>query len=123
MLNRIRYVRRTAAALLACSLIIGLLPGCTLKPSPPSGSFAIPAFQEEPGATARRNWVVQQYINRDVPGRNAKFGASILLGLLALNPNDAAAIERTADYYSNLPAGTNGQQFSYPGVAYVAGKH
>lgn len=129
MTNRRQFFRQTAAVLLAFGFIACLPPGfaagqdLSTPPAPPPGNFAIPTFQEEPGAVERRNWVIQRYINRDLPGRNAKFGATILLGRLALNPKDAAAIERAGDYYSNLPANTNGEQFSYPGIAYVVGKH
>ena len=32
-------------------------------------------------------------------------------------------IDRITHFYDNVPAGSNGEQFSYPGVAWVLGKY
>ncbi len=50
MLNHIRFIRRTAAVLLAGGLIVSLLPGLAAaqdRSTPPTGNVTIPPFQEE----------------------------------------------------------------------------
>jgi len=128
MSNRIQFVRRTAAILRLFCLIFCLLPGLAAgqdlftPPPPASGNCEIPTFQEEPGSAARRDWVIEQARGGDV-APNGKFAASTALARLELNPDDAEVIDRITHFYDRVPAGSNGQQFSYPGVAWVLGKY
>jgi hypothetical protein len=101
--------RRTTMFLLAFSLILGLLPG-----------FA--AAQDMSTQEARAAWLIRQYQGESI-GFDAKFGAATALARLALNPNDTYVIDRITRYYDNVPEGTNAQQFSYAGVAWVLGKY
>jgi hypothetical protein len=109
MSNRNQFVRQTIAVLLACGLIVSLLPG-----------FA--AAQDLSTVEARAAWVIEQRRGESI-GPNAKFGAAAALARLALNPDDAEVIDRITHFYDRVPAGSNGQQFSYPGVAWVLGKY
>jgi hypothetical protein len=109
MSNRIQFVRQTAAALMAFGLIVGLLPGRATA-------------QDLSTVETRAEWVIAQRQGESI-GYNAKFGAAIALARLELNPNDAEVIDRITHYYDRVPAGSNGRQFSYPGVAWVLGKY
>ncbi len=103
------FLRQTIAVLLACGLIASLLPG-----------FA--AAQDWSTQEARAAWLIGQYEGESI-GLNAKFGAVPALARLALNPNDAYVIDRISRYYDNVPEGSNGEQFTYFGVAWVLGKY
>jgi hypothetical protein len=109
MPNQGQFVRRTAAVLMACGFIVGLLPG-----------FA--AAQDLSTVEERAAWVIRQRSGESI-NLNAKFGAATALARLALNPNDAYVIDRITIYYDNVPEGSNGEQFTYPGVAWVLGKY
>ena len=109
MSNRHQFVRRTAAVLLACGLIASLLPG-----------FA--AAQDLSTAEKRAAWLIEQFRDESIRP-NGKFGAAPALARLALNPNDAYVIDRITHFYDDVPAGSNGEQFTYPGVAWVLGKY
>jgi hypothetical protein len=71
---------------------------------------------------ARAAWVIEQRRDESI-NFNAKFGAAAALARLALDPDDAEVIDRITHFYDRVPAGSNGQQFSYPGVAWVLGKY
>ena len=71
---------------------------------------------------SRTAWVIEQRRGENMDF-NAKFGAAAALARLALNPNDAEVIDRITHFYDRVPAGRNGEQFTYPGVAWVLGKH
>ncbi len=76
----------------------------------------------QPTMKDRSAWVIEQ--RRDAPIRhNAKFGTAVALARLELNPNDREVIECITHYYDTLPEGEDGQQFSYPGIAWILGKH
>jgi hypothetical protein len=109
MLNRLQFVCQPATLLLAFGLILGLLPGFT-------------AAQDLSTVEARAAWLIGQYEGESI-GFNAKFGAATALARLALNPNDAYVIDRITRYYDNVPPGSDGEQFTYPGVAWVLGKY
>ncbi len=109
MSNGHQFVRRTAAVLMACGLVASLLP-----------RFA--AAQDLSTKEARAVWVTEHSRGDDV-APNGKFAASKALARLALNPNDTEVIDRITHFYDRVPAGSNGQQFSYPGVAWVLGKY
>jgi hypothetical protein len=109
MSNQRQLVRQTAAVLLALGIIVSLLPG-----------FA--TAQDMSTVEARAAWGIEQRRGESI-GYNAKFGGAAALARLALNPDDAQVIDRITHFYDNVPAGNNGQQFSYPGVAWVLGKH
>jgi len=109
MSNRRQFVRQATAVLLAFGLIASQLPG-------------LAAAQDLSTVEARTAWVIEQRRGESI-GYNAKFGAAAALARLALNPDDAEVIDRITHYYDRVPAGSNGQQFSYPGVAWVLGKY
>ncbi|MDI6451738.1 hypothetical protein [Anaerobaca lacustris] len=94
---------------MAYGLIASLLPG-----------FA--AAQDLSTREKRAAWLTEQFCGAPT-GSNAKFGAAAALARLALNPDDAEVIDRITHFYDKVPAGSNGQQFSYPGVAWVLGKY
>lgn len=71
---------------------------------------------------ARAAWLTGRFRGAPI-GSNAKFGAAAALARLALNPEDPEVIESITHFYDNVPEGSNGQQFSYPGVAWVLGKY
>ena len=105
MTNQDKSIRPTAAVLLACGLIANLLPGRATA-------------QDLSTVEARAAWVIAQRRGESI-NPNAKFGAAAALARLELNPNDAEVIDRITHFYDRVPAGSNGQQFSYPGVAWV----
>ncbi len=105
MKNHNQFVRQTAAVLLACSLMGGLLPGFS-------------AAQDLSTVDKRAAWMIEQFRGAPMGGPNAKFGATVALARLALNPNDAEVISYITNFYDNVPAGKNGQQFFCPGVAW-----
>jgi len=109
MQNRRQFIRRTTTVLMACGLIAALLPG-----------FA--AAQDLSTLEKRAAWLTGQFSGAPI-GSNAKFGATAALARLALNPDDAEVIDRITHFYDRVPAGKNGQQFSYSGVAWVLGKY
>jgi hypothetical protein len=109
MTNQGKSVRQTAAVLLACGLILGLLP-----------RFA--AAQGLSTREKRAAWLTEQFRGAPI-GSNAKFGAAAALARLALNPDDAEVIDRITHFYDKVPAGRNGEQFTYAGVAWVLGKY
>lgn len=109
MQNQHRLVRRTAAVLPACGLIAGLLP-----------SFV--SAQDLPTMEERAAWLIEQYRGESIRP-NAKHGPVVALARLALSPDDADVIDRITHYYDELPAGSNGEQFTYYGVAWVLGKY
>ncbi len=106
MSNRRQFVYQTAAVLLACVL---LLPGPA-------------AAQDLSTVEARAAWIIKQYEGESI-SLNAKLGPAIALARLELNPNDTYVIDMITRYYDNIPAGKNGEQFTYPGVAWVLGKY
>jgi len=103
------FVRRTAALLLAFGLIASLLSGRATA-------------QDWSTQEARAAWMIGLYRGESI-GPNAKFGAAAALARFALNPEDAEVISSITHYYDKVPAGKNGEQFSYPGIAYVLGKY
>ena len=109
MTNRFQFPRQTAAFLLASGLIVGLLLGHA-------------AAQDLSTQEARAAWLTEQFRGAPI-GSNAKFGAVAALARLALNPDDAEVISSITHFYDKVPEGKNGQQFSYPGVAWVLGKY
>jgi len=109
MSNRNQFVRQTAAVFLVFCLILCLLPG-------------LATAQDWSTQEARAAWLIGQYEGESI-GYNAKFGAAAALARLVLNPNDAEVIDRITHFYDKVPAGSNAQQFSYPGVAWVLGKY
>jgi len=109
MLNRRQFLRQTAAASMAPGLIASLLPG-------------LAAAQDLSTMEARAAWLIEQRRGESI-NPNAKFGAAVALARLALNPDDAEVIDRITHFYDKVPEESNGQQFSYPGVAWVLGKH
>jgi hypothetical protein len=109
MTNQNQWIRRTVAVLLACGLIVCLLPGTA-------------AAQDWSTQEARAAWLIEQYRGESI-GQNIKFAPVPALARLKLNPNDAAAISSIANFYDNVPAGRNGEQFTYYGVAWVLGKY
>jgi len=70
----------------------------------------------------RAAWAIEQRRGKSVDP-NAKFGAAVALARLALNPDDDAVIDSITHFYDKLPDGSDGQQFSYPGVAWVLGRY
>jgi hypothetical protein len=100
MSNRRHFVSQTAVAFLACGLIVSLLPG-------------LAAAQDLSTVEGRAAWVIEQRRGESI-NPNAKFGAAAALARLALDPNDAEVIDRITHFYDRVPAGSNGQQFSYP---------
>jgi hypothetical protein len=101
--------RLMTAVLLAGILFVGLLPGFV-------------AAQDWSTQEARAAWLIGQYKGESI-GFNDKFGAVPALARLTLNPNDAYVIDRISRYYDNVPEGSNGEQFTYFGVAWVLGKY
>ena len=70
----------------------------------------------------RAAWLIEQY--RDEPIKpNAKHGAAVALARLSLNPDDDYVIDRITHYYDELSTVSNGEQFSYYGIAWVLGKY
>ena len=104
-----KIVRRKAAVVLAFSFILGLLPGFTTA-------------QDVSTPEGRTAWVIDQRRGESIPP-NAKFGTAAALARLALNPDDAGVIYSITHYYDNVPAGSNAEQFTYAGVAWVLGKY
>jgi hypothetical protein len=102
-------VLKFRSVFLAFFLVASLLPGMATA-------------QDWSTQEARAAWLIGQYEGESI-GLNAKFGAATALARLALNPDDAYVIDRISRYYDNVSEGTNGQQFSYPGVAWVLGKY
>jgi hypothetical protein len=94
---------------MASGLIVSLLPG-----------FA--AAQDLSTREKRAAWLIEQFRGAPI-GSNAKFGAAAALARLALNPDDAEVISDITHFYDNVPAGRNGEQFTYSGVAWVLGKY
>ena len=80
------------------------------------------AAQDLSTREARTAWLTEQFRGAPI-GSNAKFGAAAALARLALNPDDAVAISSIAKIYDNVPSGSNAQQFTYSGVAWVLGKY
>ena len=109
MSNQSQFIRQSAAVLMACGLMASPLPG-----------FA--TAQDWSTQEARAAWLIGQYEGESI-GFNDKFGGAKALARLALNPDDAYVIDRITRYYDNVPEGTNAQQFSYAGVAWVLGKY
>ncbi len=107
--SRRQFVRQTAAVLLAFGLIASLLPGRA-------------AAEDLSTLENRAAWLTGQFSGASI-GANAKFGATAALARLALNPDDAYVINRITHFYDNVPAGTNAEQFTYSGVAWVLGKY
>ena len=101
MPNQCQFVRQTAAVLLSFVLIAGLLPGFV-------------AAQDLSTVEKRTAWIIEQRRGESI-GYNVKFGAATALARLALNADDAEVIDRITHFYDRVPAGSNGQQFSYPG--------
>ncbi len=125
MQNQNQIICRTAGFLLASGLTAGLLPGFATAQdgsTPPTGMFTIPVFQEDPATTARRVWVAERFRGEKIVP-NGKHSAKKALARLALNPDDAGAIEGITHFYDNVPAGSNPEQFSFSGVAWVLGKY
>lgn len=109
MSNQCQLISLTVAVLLAGGLIVGLLPGRAVT-------------QDLSTVETRAAWLTEQFRGH-MEGPNAKFGAAVALARLARNPGDAEVIAYIANFYDNVPEGSNGQQFSYPGVAWVLGKY
>jgi len=109
MPNQRPFVRHSTAVLLSFGLIAGLLP-----------CFAARADMST--LEGRKAWAIEQRRGESI-GYNAKFGAATTLARLELDPNDTEVIDRITHFYDKVPAESNGQQFSYPGVAWVLGKH
>jgi hypothetical protein len=109
MSNQNLFVRQTITVLIACGLIVGLLPGLAVA-------------QDLSSVEARAAWLIGQYQGESI-NPNAKFGTAAALARLELDPNDTEVIDRITHFYDRVPAGSNGEQFSYPGVAWVLGKH
>jgi hypothetical protein len=107
--NQGQSVHPTAAVILAFCLILCLLPDLATS-------------QDWSTQEARSAWLIGKYEGESI-GFNAKFGAATALARLALNPNDAYVIDRITRYYDNVPPGSDGEQFTYPGVAWVLGKY
>ena len=97
------------AALLAFGLIVGLLP-------------SLAAAQDLSTLEKRAAWLTGQFSGASI-GSNAKFGATAALARLALNPDDAYVINRITHFYDKVPEGSNAEQFTYSGVAWVLGKY
>ncbi|MBD3258399.1 hypothetical protein GF377_08185 [candidate division GN15 bacterium] len=109
MSNQVQSIRHMPTVLLACGLITSLLPG-------------LAAAQDLSTVEKRADWVIEQRLGESI-NPNAKFGAAIALARLALNPDDAEVIDKITHFYDRVPAGKNGEQFTYPGVAWVLGKY
>ena len=109
MTKQNKPVRRLVAFLLAFGLVA----------VPPPG---LAAAADLSTLEKRAAWVIEQRRGERVDP-NAKFGAAAALARLALNPDDAEVIDRITHFYDKVPAGKNGEQFSYPGVAWVLGKY
>ena len=109
MPNQNQFVRRTAAVLMAFGLIVGLLPG-------------LAAAQDLSTVESRAAWGIEQRRGESI-NTNAKFGAAAALARLSLNANDTEVIDRITHFYDRVPAGKNGEQFTYPGVAWVLGNY
>ncbi len=108
--NRRQFLCQTAAFGLAAGLL-------------PSGLLTSAAAEQDLSTLeARAAWLTGQFRGH-MDGPNAKFGAAVALARLALNPGDEEVISYIAGFYDNVPEGSNGQQFSYPGVAWVLGKY
>jgi hypothetical protein len=89
MQNQNQFVRQTAAILMACGLILGLLPG-------------VATAQDLSTVEKRAAWLIEQYRGESI-GPNAKFGPGVALARLALNPNDAYVIDRITHYMLMRP--------------------
>jgi len=98
MQNQHQFIRKTAAVLMACGLIAGLLPNFVTA-------------QDLPTMEERAAWLIEQYRDESIKP-NAKHGPAVALARLALNPDDAHVIDRVTHYYDELPAGKNGEQAS-----------
>jgi len=88
-------------------------------------SLTFPGFaaaQDLSTMEERAAWLIEQYRGESIKP-NAKHGPAVALARLALDPDDAYVIDRITHYYDNLPAGSNGEQFTYYGVAWVLGKY
>ncbi|MGM0488837.1 MAG: hypothetical protein ACQESR_19025 [Planctomycetota bacterium] len=109
MKNQNLLVRQTITVLMACGLIVSLLPG-------------VAAAQDWSTQEARAAWLIEQYRGQNIEP-NGKNHPAIALARLKLNPNDAAAISSIANFFDKLPEGENGNQFNYSGVAWVLGKY
>ena len=109
MSHRRQCVRQTVAVWMTCGIVVSLLP-------------CLAAAQDLSTVKTRTAWVIEQRRGESI-NPNAKFGAAIALASLALDPDDAEVIDRITHFYDKVPAGSNGQQFSYPGVAWVLGKY
>jgi hypothetical protein len=109
MQNQKQYFRQTITVLMACGLIASLLPG-----------FATAADLST--VEKRAAWAIEQRRGERI-NPNAKFGAATALARLALNPDDSEVIDRITRFYDKVPEGSNAEQFTYAGVAWVLGKY
>jgi hypothetical protein len=109
MFSRYQFVGQAGAVLLASVLLASLLPGLAIA-------------QELSTLESRATWLIEQRRDGNI-GFNSKFGAAVALARLALDPNDTKVIDRITHFYDRVPAGSDAQQFSYPGIAWVLGKH
>jgi hypothetical protein len=104
-----QQVSKVTRVLMACGLTILLNSGFSVA-------------QDLSTIEARTAWVIEQRRDNEIRF-NAKFGPAVALARLELNSNDSDAIDRITRIYDDLKEGKDGQQFTYPGVAWVLGKH
>jgi hypothetical protein len=115
------FINGIAALLATATGIVGVLGAAVLL----LVSLALPGFaaaQDLSTLEKRAAWLTGQFDGANI-GSNAKFGATAALARLALNPNDAYVIDRITHFYDNVPEGSNAEQFTYSGVAWVLGKY
>jgi hypothetical protein len=109
MTNHVQLFRQRTAVLAVLGLIAGLFPGCAVA-------------QDLSTTEARAAWLIGQYRGERIPP-NAKFGPAAALARLALNPDDSEVIDRITHFYDHVPEGSNAEQFTYAGVAWVLCKY
>lgn len=100
------------AVLLVCTILSCLL----------LSMMGVTATRDLSTVEKRSAWAIEQRRGEKI-NPNAKFGAAIALARLALNPDDSEVIDRITHFYDTVLEGQNGEQFTYPGVAWVLGKY
>ncbi len=109
MSSRRFFVCQAAVAFLASGLIVNPLPG-------------LAAAQDLSTVEGRAAYMIEQF--REHPIRpNAKHGGAPALARLALNPNDAYALDRITHFYDGNPPHGDSRMFSGPGIAWALGKY